>query len=90
MIATTSENPHPASTESFLREPGSVEYRSLDRVNSKFVSPDHNDELRLDYSQRKYGQQYAHIYFMRLERLRNEALRSGKEAWEGKEVSIHI
>lgn len=89
-MATTSGNLHAKSDgDNLLREPREGEtFESIERVKTNYVSPDHNNELKLDYSNRKYGQQYANIYFMRLEKLRTEALKAGREAWDNKEVSF--
>jgi DNA polymerase II small subunit/DNA polymerase delta subunit B len=90
MATTTSGSSHAKEErDNLLREPREDEtFETIERVKTSYESPEHNNELKLDYSNRKYGQQYANIYFMRLEKLRNEAFKAGREAWNGKEVSF--
>jgi hypothetical protein len=47
-----------------------------------------NDELIFDASSRKYGQQYANVYYMRLEMLRSKVIKAASQTWNDLTVSM--
>uniref|UniRef100_A0A060T813 DNA-directed DNA polymerase n=1 Tax=Blastobotrys adeninivorans TaxID=409370 RepID=A0A060T813_BLAAD len=70
--------------ESLLKDPNENEsYPTRSRVVSKSTDVSYNSDFLLDMSKRQYGQQFANLYYMRLEVLKPRVMENAKQSWEG-------
>jgi hypothetical protein len=74
-----------------LETNSSQEYSVHDRLSANVgVLDDLNAGFRLSLQNRKYGQQFANLYYMRLEHLKPITKRLAEQAWSSMVVSGKI